>query len=79
VIGRQTCGCVLAIRNRHSLPDGGILDVSEFDYRMADGLRIEGTGIPPDETIKLTRGDIYSHRDRAMESARTFLKNARGK
>jgi carboxyl-terminal processing protease len=79
VIGRQTCGCVLAIRNRHSLPDGGILDVSEFDYRMADGLRIEGAGIPPDETIKLTRGDIYSHRDRAMESARTFLKNARGK
>jgi len=79
VIGRQTCGCVLAIRSRHSLPDGGVLDVSEFDYRTADGSRIEGAGIGPDETIKLTRGDVYSHRDRAMESARTFLKNVRGK
>ncbi len=79
VIGRQTCGCVLAIRNRHSLPDGGVLDVSEFDYRTAAGLRIEGAGIPPDEMIKLTRVDVYSHRDRAMESALTFLKSVRGK
>jgi len=79
VIGRQTCGCVLAIRNRHSLPDGGILDVSEFDYRTAEGVRLQDAGIKPDETITLNRGAIYSRRDQAMESARIFLKNRSGK
>src|SRR6185503_3190211 len=47
VIGSVTCGCVLAIRSRHALPDGGVLDVSEFDYRTSDGVRLEGRGISP--------------------------------
>jgi len=69
VIGAATCGCVLAIRNRHPLPDGGLLDVSEFDYRTANGTRLEGRGIKPDETISSTRKDIYSRRDAALEVA----------
>jgi len=73
VIGAVTCGCVLAIRNRHPLPDGGILDVSEFDYRTAGGVRLEGRGIKPDETINATRNDIYSRRDTALEVARNAL------
>jgi carboxyl-terminal processing protease len=73
VIGTGTCGCVLAIRNRHALPDGGILDVSEFDYRTAGGVRLEGTGIKPDELSPLKRSDIYSHHDRAFELAKDFL------
>jgi carboxyl-terminal processing protease len=73
VIGTETCGCVLAIRNRHALPDGGILDVSEFDYRTAAGLRLEGSGVKPDELSRLTRADIYSRRDRALEYAKDFL------
>jgi carboxyl-terminal processing protease len=70
VIGAGTCGCVLAIRNRHPLPDGGILDVSEFDYRTAAGIRLEGRGIKPDETITPTRKDVYSRRDAALELAK---------
>jgi carboxyl-terminal processing protease len=73
VIGSETCGCVLAIRNRHSLPDGGLLDVSEFDYRTADGVRLEGRGIKPDETVPLTRNDIYSRRDTVLEVAKGLL------
>lgn len=73
VIGAGTCGCVLAIRNRHPLPDGGILDVSEFDYRTANGVRLEGNGIKPDETIAPTRNDIYSRRDPALEVAKHVL------
>ena len=73
VIGSGTCGCVLAIRNRHALPDGGVLDVSEFDYRTADGLRLEGAGIKPDQIVVTTRDDIYSRRDRALEIARKIL------
>jgi C-terminal peptidase prc len=73
VIGAATCGCVLAIRNRHPLPDGGILDVSEFDYRTAGGVRLEGRGIKPDESISATRNDIYSRRDPALDVARNAL------
>jgi len=77
VIGTGTCGCVLAIRNRHALPDGGILDVSEFDYRTAGGVRLEGAGIKPDELSPLKRSEIYSRLDRSLELARDFLDKAR--
>ena len=73
VIGSGTCGCVLAIRNRHALPDGGVLDVSEFDYKTATGVRLEGAGIKPDKIISLTRSDVYSRHDRALERAIDLL------
>ena len=73
VIGTETCGCVLAIRNRHALPDGGVLDVSEFDYRTAGGVRLEGVGVKPDKVTQLTRGDIYSRHDRALDLAKDLL------
>ena len=73
VIGTETCGCVLAIRNRHALPDGGVLDVSEFDYRTAAGVRLEGVGVKPDKVTHLTRADIYSRHDRALELAKDLL------
>lgn len=73
VIGANTCGCVLAIRNRHALPDGGLLDVSEFDYRTANGVRLQDRGITPDQITSLTRSDLYSRRDPTLEAARRFL------
>lgn len=73
VIGTGTCGCVLAIRSRHALPDGGVLDVSEFDYRTAGGVRLEGAGIKPDRLVLTTRADIYSRYDRTLELARKIL------
>jgi carboxyl-terminal processing protease len=73
VIGSATCGCVLAIRNRHPLPDGGLLDVSEFDYRTANGVRLEGLGIKPDDAVPLTRNDVYSRRDTVLEVAKSVL------
>lgn len=73
VIGTETCGCVLAIRNRHALPDGGLLDVSEFDYRTATGVRLQGLGVRPDQLTPLTRHDLYSRRDPAFEAAKKSL------
>jgi carboxyl-terminal processing protease len=73
VIGTATCGCVLAIRSRHALPDGGLLDVSEFDYRTAGGVRLQDRGVLPDQTIRLSRSDIYSRRDPALDAAKRFL------
>jgi C-terminal peptidase prc len=75
VIGSPTCGCVLAIRNRHTLPDGGVLDVSEFDYRTADGVRLEGRGITPNEVTTLKRKDLYAGRDRTMEVAKSLFRH----
>ena len=74
VIGSETCGCVLAIRNRHALPDGGVLDVSEFDYRTAEGVRLEKRGVTPNAATKLTRRDLYEGRDRTLEVAKQLLK-----
>ena len=75
VIGSPTCGCVLAIRNRHTLPDGGVLDVSEFDYRTADGVRLEGRGIMPNKITTLKRQDLYAGRDRTMEVAKSLFRH----
>jgi carboxyl-terminal processing protease len=79
VVGSKTCGCVLAIRNRHALPDGGVLDVSEFDFRTGDGIRLEGRGISPNELTTLQRKDLYAGRDRTLELAKSFLKSAKMK
>jgi carboxyl-terminal processing protease len=69
LIGTSTCGCVLAIRRRHELPDGGLLDVSEMNYRTSRGLRLEGVGVVPDETITIELADLRARRDRALERA----------
>jgi carboxyl-terminal processing protease len=74
VIGSVSCGCVLAIRNRHALPDGGVLDVSEFDYRTSEGVRLEARGITPDQITSIRRIDLYAGRDRTMETAKAYLK-----
>ncbi len=78
IVGTETCGCVLAIRTRHQLPDGGILDISELDYQTASGERLEKNGIEPDTTVSNTREDLYASRDRAMELAIQKLKVRRG-
>lgn len=69
IIGTETCGCVLAVRTRHLLPDGGLLDVSELDYETAEGHRLEGHGLKPDKTVTIERSDLYSGRDRALDLA----------
>ncbi|HEX8352071.1 MAG TPA: S41 family peptidase [Pyrinomonadaceae bacterium] len=78
VIGEATCGCVLGIRRRHGLPDGGVLDVSEMDYHTAAGTRLEGTGLRPDVTVEPTRDALRRRRDRALERALEILKDSKG-
>ena len=77
ILGTETCGCVLAVRTRHLLPDGGLLDVSELDYETAEGHRLERHGIKPDEIVPVERSDLYSGRDRAMELAISKLTKLR--
>jgi carboxyl-terminal processing protease len=79
ILGTETCGCVLAVRARHDLPDGGVLDVSELDYETAQGRRIEGHGLKPDETVLIERKDLYAGRDRAKELALDKLDRLRNR
>nr|MDQ3805917.1 S41 family peptidase [Acidobacteriota bacterium] len=74
VVGETTCGCVLGIRRRHTLPDGGVLDISEMDYRTAGGARLEGAGVRPEEELAPTRHDLRRGRDRALERAVEIVK-----
>ena len=74
-VGTTTCGCVLAIKGQHALPDGGVLEISELDYQMPDGSRLEGIGVAPDEQISLTRKELLARRDRALERAIEKLKS----
>lgn len=74
VVGEATCGCVLGIRERHTLPDGGVLDISEMDYHTAAGTRLEGSGLSPDVLVAPTREDLSRGRDRALERAVEMLK-----
>jgi carboxyl-terminal processing protease len=77
VIGETTCGCVLGIRRRHPLPDGGVLDISELDYHTAGGTRLEGAGLRPDVLVEPTREDLRRRRDPALERALEILKDVR--
>jgi carboxyl-terminal processing protease len=74
VLGTHTCGCVLAVRMHHALPDGGELAISEMDFRTADGERLEGEGIQPDTTVNQTRQMIYAGRDQVLEAAVSRLR-----
>ncbi|HET7287653.1 MAG TPA: hypothetical protein VFI71_09290, partial [Pyrinomonadaceae bacterium] len=58
-----------------SLPDGGVLDVSEFDYQTTRGVRLEGRGIKPDFVTSMKRSDLYAGRDQTLALARSVLKN----
>ncbi|MFN2530815.1 MAG: S41 family peptidase [Pyrinomonadaceae bacterium] len=75
IVGTDTCGCVLAIRSRHALPDGGVLDVSEFDYRTAEGRRLEGDGVHPDQIVEPKRRDVYRRFDKATEIAKALVRS----
>jgi C-terminal processing protease CtpA/Prc len=55
------------------LPDGGVLDVSELDYKTPDGERLEGQGIEPDRQVLVHREDLYANRDTALADALSQL------
>jgi len=74
VLGENTCGCVLGTRGAHKLPDEGKLVFSEMDYRTTRGTRLEGAGVSPDETIKLSRRDMQAKSDPLLDRAVEMLR-----
>jgi C-terminal processing protease CtpA/Prc len=56
------------------LPDGGVLEISELDFQMPDGNRLEGIGVPVDENITPTRRDLLRRFDPVLERALELAK-----
>lgn len=74
VVGRQSCGCLLAA-TRKKLKGGGELGISEFGYLTPKGRKLEGHGVIPDRAVPLTLDDLRMRRDAALEEAEKLLKS----
>ena len=72
ILGEQSCGCMLGIMGRTKIK-GGELYLSQLDFLTAKGKRIEGIGVTPDITIKLTISDARTGFSRAINEAEKLL------
>jgi carboxyl-terminal processing protease len=76
VFGQTSMGQALpALFDR--LPNGDVLIHAFGDFVTADGTRLEGRGVIPDETVPLTREDLLAGRDRTMEAALAWVDKTR--
>ena len=68
VFGQRSMGQALpALFDR--LPNGDVLIHAYGDFVTADGTRLEGRGVVPDEPIALDRAQLLAGRDRTLEAA----------
>jgi carboxyl-terminal processing protease len=78
VFGQTSMGQALpALFDR--LPNGDTLIHAYGDFVTADGTRLEGRGVVPDEEVPLTREDLLAGRDAALERALHWIDGARGR
>jgi carboxyl-terminal processing protease len=56
-----------------SLPNGDVMIHAYGDFVTADGTRLEGRGVIPDEPLPLTRDDLLAGRDRPLEAALAWI------
>lgn len=75
VFGQQSMGQALpALFAR--LPNGDVLIHAYGDFVTANGTRLEGRGVVPDQPVALDRADLLAGRDRTMEAALAWLDTA---
>jgi carboxyl-terminal processing protease len=74
IVGRPTCGCVVAVRSSgYRLAGGGALYVAETGFVTPSGNRMEGAGMRPDARIAMTLADLRNGIDRDVAVARKWL------
>ena len=77
VFGQTTMGQALpALFDK--LPNGDVLIHAYGDFVTADGTRLEGRGVIPDEQLPLAREDLLAGRDRALQAALVWIDTAAG-
>ncbi len=55
------------------LPNGDVLIHAYADFVTADGTRLEGRGVVPDEPVVLSREHLLAGRDRTLEAALSWI------
>jgi carboxyl-terminal processing protease len=58
------------------LPNGDVLIHAYGDFVAADGTRLEGRGVVPDEIVPLTRASLLAGEDATMEAALRWIAGA---
>ena len=75
IVGRPTCGCVVAVRpNGYRLPGGGAIFVSESGFLSPFGSRMEGVPMTPDRAVAVTLADLDAGVDRDVVVAKEWLR-----
>jgi carboxyl-terminal processing protease len=76
VFGQTSMGQALpALFDR--LPNGDVLIHAYGDFVTADGTRLEGRGVIPDQPVPLRREDLLAGRDRTLEAALAWIDEAK--
>ena len=55
------------------LPNGDVLIHATGDFVTADGTRLEGRGVVPDEPVALVRSELLAGRDATLEAALKWI------
>jgi carboxyl-terminal processing protease len=75
VFGQPSMGQALpALFDR--LPNGDVLIHAYGDFVTADGTRLEGRGVIPDEIVPLRREDLLAGQDRTLDAALAWIDRA---
>lgn len=75
IVGRPSCGCVVAVRGTgYRLPGGGALYVAESGFITPLGNRMEGAGMRPDREVPLTVADLREGVDRDLAVATEWVR-----
>ena len=78
IIGRASCGCVVAVRpNGYKLAAGGALFVSESGFVSPFGTQMEGVPMQPDRGVTMTLHDLRRGIDRDVVVAQEWLRQQR--
>ena len=78
IIGRASCGCVVAVRpNGYKLAAGGALFVSESGFVSPFGTQMEGVPMRPDREVTMTLEDLRGGIDRDVVIAQEWLRQQR--
>ena len=72
VFGQRSMGAALPSQFDR-LPNGDVFIHATGDFVTADGTRLEGRGVIPDEDVPLTREDLLAGRDRVLEAALAWI------
>ncbi|MEX2660845.1 MAG: S41 family peptidase, partial [Vicinamibacterales bacterium] len=78
VFGERTMGAALPSQFDR-LPNGDVFIHATGDFVTADGTRLEGRGVLPDERVPVTRESLLSGRDAPLEAALVWIDSEQSK